>query len=253
MISDPLGVLGQDPRVAAAATAAREEIDALLWRRDVRAEAAAVAAASIDRGARDSAAIDGADVVVVDDSPMGRVLDAALRVTAEVPAQVEVFATAPLQALAYLHAVLATGFVHEDELGRPRSVDRADDPLNLGALPPAGQAGDRLGTLALMLTRETSAPAIVVAGVAHAELASLRPFTWGSGLLARVTVRLVLAARGVDPSLFSIPEHGMLELGRPAYVQALRQYATGTPEGVADFLVWQATAIAAGARAVIVL
>ena len=62
----------------------------------------------------------------------------------------------------------------------------------------------------------------------------MRPFAWGSGLLARASVRLVLASRGVDPSLFSIPEHGMLEMGRPAYVKALRAYATGTREGVSE-------------------
>ena len=252
MTPDPLAVLAGDPRVAAAAAAAREEVDALLWRRDVRAQAAAVAAASIERGGRDSAAIDGADIVLADDSPMGHVLGAAWRVTEEVPRQVDVFAAAPLQALARLHAVAASRLVPEAELGRPRSGEEADDPLRLGALPSAREAGDRLGTLALMLTRPTQAPAIVVAGIAHAELAVLRPFTWGSGLLARATVRLVLAARGVDPSLFSIPEHGMLELGRPAYVRALREYATGTPDGVAEFLVWQATAIATGARAVTV-
>jgi hypothetical protein len=65
-------------------------------------------------------------------------------------------------------------------------------------------------------------------------------------------VRLVMADRGVDPSLFSIPEHGILELGRTSYVRALRAYATGTPEGMGEYLVWHATAVAAGARAVVV-
>ena len=86
--------------------------------------------------------------------------------------------------------------------------------------------------LAQTLTTPTEAPAIVVAAIAHAELAVVRPFAWGSGLLARASTRLVLASRGVDPSLFSIPEHGMLEMGRPAYVNALRAYASGTREGV---------------------
>lgn len=243
-------MLAADPSVAAAVLAAREEVDALLWRRDVRAQAAAVAAASIDRGARDSAALDGADIVLIDDSPMGRLLDSALRLTAEVPRQVDVFASAPLQALARLHAVAASGFVPEAELGRPRTRDEADDPLNLGGLPPARQAADRLTGLADVLTSPTDAPALVVAGIVHAEIATARPFAWGSGLVARAAVRLVVATRGVDPALFSIPEHGVLELGRPAYVQALRGYATGTPHGVSAFLVWQATAVALGARAV---
>lgn len=250
--ADPLAALAADPGVAAAVAAARGEVDALLWRRDVRAAAAKVAAASSERGARDSAAIDGADLAAADSSPMGRVLEAALRLTAEVPGQVEVFATSPLQVLAHLNAVVAHGFVPSEELGRPRRGDVADDPLHLGALVPALAAADRLAALAQVLTRPTEAQALVVAAIAHAELASVRPFVWGSGLLARATVRLVLAGRGVDPSMFSIPEHGMLELGRPAYVTALRGYASGTTSGVSAWIVWQATAVALGARAVVV-
>ena len=194
----------------------------------------------IERGGRDSAAIDGADVVVVDASPMGRVLEAALRLTAAVPGQVEVFASAPLQALAHLHALTAVDFAPTDELGRPRTGDQADDPLSLGALPPASAAAQRLTALADLVTGPTQAPALLVAAIAHAEIAVLRPFTWGSGLLSRATVRLVMAAKGVDPSLFSIPERGFHELGRPAYVQALRAYASGSPAGVSQL--WSGTA-----------
>ena len=247
---DPLAVLAADGRVAAAVLAAREEIDALLWRRDVRAAAIEVASASVQRGAHDSAAMDGADLVLPDASPMGRVLEAALRLTAAVPTQVDVFGRAPLQALAHLHALTATGFVPTSDLGRPRRGGDADDPLNLGPVGPATAAADRLAGLARTLTTPTAAPALVVAAIAHAELAVLRPFAWGSGLLARAATRLVLAGRGVDPSLFSIPEHGLLELGRPAYVSALRAYASGTPDGVSEFLIWHSTAVALGARAV---
>lgn len=250
--ADPLAILAAIPEVDASASAARQEIDALLWRRDVRGSAEEVASASIQRGGRDSAALDGADVALVEDSPMGRVLDAALRVTAAVPTQVDVFASAPLQAWAHLHALVATGFVPDEELGRPRGGDSADDPLNLGSLPSPREAADRLALLARMLTTPTQAPALVVAAVAHAEVAVLRPFSWGSGLLARATTRLVLASRGVDPSLFSIPENGMVELGRPSYVKALKGYSTGTRDGVREFLVWHSTAVAAGARAVVV-
>jgi hypothetical protein len=249
---DPFASLAAIPEVAAAAAAAREEVDALLWRRDVRGAASEVAAASIQRGARDSAAIDGADVATAEDSPMGRVLDASLRLTAAVPTQVDVFGRAPLQAWAHLHALVAHGFTPADELGRPRSVEQADDPLSLGPLPPVSAAADRLALLAQLLTAPTQAPALVVAALAHAEVAVLRPFSWGSGLLARATTRLVLAGRGVDPSCFGIPEHGMLELGRPSYVRALQGYASGSRDGVSAFCVWHATAVAAGARAVVV-
>ena len=162
----------------------------------------------------------------------------------------DVFASAPLQALAHLHSLTAVGFAPDAELGRPRPDDRVDDPLALGGLPPARVAAARLAALADLLTGGTSAPALMVAAIAHAEIAVLRPFTWGSGLLSRAAVRLVMAARGVDPSLFSIPERGMVELGRPAYVAALRAYASGTPDGVSAFVVWHSTAVALGARAV---
>jgi hypothetical protein len=76
---DALAGLSVLPQVEAACEVARGEVDALLWRRDVRAAAAEVAADSRARGARDSAAIDGADVAVIDDSPMGRVLAASER------------------------------------------------------------------------------------------------------------------------------------------------------------------------------
>jgi len=248
--NDPLGRLAADPACAAAALAARTAIDEVLWRRDVRAAAAEVAAASRARGARASAAIDGADVVVAEDSPMGRVLAAADRLTAAVPGQVEVFATSPMQAWARLHAITAVGFVGADDLGRPRSDDAPDDPLRLGAVPAVADVGGRLAALATVLTTATDAPAVFVAAIAHAELVTVRPFAWGSGLLARATVRLILAARGVDPSLFTVPEHGFAELGRPAYVRALRAYASGTSAGVAQFATWHANALELGARAV---
>lgn len=249
-LSDALLRIAENPTVSAAALAARQEIDTLLWRRDVRAAAREVAAASVTRGGRDSAAIDGADVAIVDDSPMGRVLDAGWRITTEVPAFVDIWATAPLQALAGLHSVAAIDMVPAEELGRPRSGMSADDPLNIGMLPDAATAAARLAQLADLVTASSAVPALVVAGITHAELMAVRPFSWGSGLVARASVRLVLAERGVDPSLFSIPELGMLTLGRPAYVAAIRSYLSGTLDGVSDYLVWFMTSIGEGAREV---
>jgi len=60
----------------------------------------------------------------------------------------------------------------------------------------------------------------------------------------------VMASKGIDPSMFTIPEHGMFELGRPAYVTAIREYSAGTPEGINAYLTWFATALAMGAKAV---
>ncbi|MFM8154596.1 MAG: oxidoreductase [Actinomycetes bacterium] len=246
---DPLSDLPLSESTAALLSATRDEIDAVLWDRGVRAKAAEVAAASVMRGARDSAAIDGADTAVVDDSPMGRILGNAQVLTARVPALVDTWATSPLQVLAELHAIAALGFTSDEERGRPRSTDDVRDPLNMGQLPPAAVIGHQLAGLAEVITMSTS-PALLVAAIVHGELSALRPFEVGSGLVARASVRLVMASKGIDPSLFTIPEHGMFELGRPAYVSAIREYSTGTAEGINAYVTWFATALAMGAKAV---
>lgn len=246
--SRAISSLASRPAVAESAAAALSDLDALMWRRDVRREAAAFALASIERGARSSAAIEGADVVEPDESPMGKVLTAAIAVTAEVPSQVQIWSTAPAQALAHLHAVAARHFLPDEELGRPRTTEFADDPLRLGATVPADQIGHRLAALADLA--RSPASAVVVAALVHAELMALRPFAWGTGLVARAAVRLVLADRAVDPSNFCIPEHGMLEQGRPAYVNAMREYASGSAGGIDAMVLWFATSIGLGCRAV---
>lgn len=256
--ADPLAALADLPGVRASCDSARSAIDAVLWDRGVRSRAAEVVAESVRRGAHASAALDGVDVpverlrAVRDDSPMARVLDAALRVTQEVPGQLEAWSRSPLQVLARLHAVGAREFVSDGEVGRPRDGDAVDDPLHLGVLPPAAEVTARLATLAQVVTAPTAAPALLVAAIVHGELLLLRPFTWGSGLVARVSVRLVLAQRGVDPDLLGVPEAGVLAGGRGPYVKALRAFASGTPEGVADWIMWHCGAVRSGARAAVV-
>lgn len=246
---DPLAGIPLTDETSTLLSSTRDEIDAVLWDRGIRTKAAEVAAASAMRGARDSAAIDGADTAVVDDSPMGRILGNAQVLTARVPALVDTWSTAPLQVLAELHAIAAQGFTSDEERGRPRTGDEVRDPLNMGVLPPANVISPRMTSLATVITTSTS-PALLIAAIVHGELSALRPFEIGSGLVARASVRLVMASKGIDPSLFTIPEHGMFELGRPAYVNAIREYSTGTVEGVNSYVTWFATALAMGAKAV---
>lgn len=256
--ADPFAGLAGLTGVGEAAAEARAAIDEVLWDRAVRARMAEVVAASRLQGGWASAALDGADLppeavrdgTALDDSPMGRVLAAALRLQEAVPGLVAVFDRAPAQAWAGMHSLVAHGFLPADELGRPRRDGRADDPLRLGPAPDAAVALARLDDLAATLTRPTAAPAVIVAAVAHAELLTVRPFAWGTGLIARAGVRLVLAGRGVDPDCACVPEAGLLDAGRTAYVRALRGYQAGTPEGVAAWLVFHCVALAAGARAV---
>lgn len=236
------------PDVSDRLTAARSAVDALLWRRDIRAAAAEVTAESRARGARESAAMDGADIAAPERSPMGRVLASAQAVTGEVPFVIDTWSNAPLQVLARLHVVAAHDHLPADSVGRPRvEHEPADDPLHLGPAPEPLTAARRLTLLADLVSGSTQVPALVVAGIAHAEIVGGRPFAWGCGLIGRAVVRVVLAARGVDPSLFSVPEAGMLHLGRPAYVRALRSYEDGD---VAPYLMWFADAVRWGAESV---
>lgn len=253
--ADPLAALLELPGVAESVDAARSAVDGLLWDRAVGRHKAEVAAESVVRGAWANAWFEGAETGVaelrsgaaVDTSPIGRLLGNTVALHAELPALVAVIGTAPAQALARMHALAAHGFADEGELGRPRAGERADDALRIGALPRADEVAERLAGLSHMLVGSTS-PGVLVAAVAHAEVAALRPFGWGSGLVARALVRLVLAQRGVDPGMLAAPEVGLRSVGRPAYVRAVRSYATGTPEGVAGMVRLVAGAVAAGAR-----
>jgi len=219
----------------------------------VRARAGEIAASSALIGARDSAALEGADVSLdvvragLDDSPLGRAVTASVAVTSAVPGQADAWQRAPLQVLAHLHALAARGFDDDDSLGRPRQHDDVVDPLHMGPPLPWREVPDRLVALADVLTRPTTAPAILVAAIAHGELIAVQPFRWGSGLIARAAVRLVLAARGVDPDLLGCPEAGMLSLGRSTYVASVRAYRSGEPDGVAEWIRWNASAIGFGA------
>lgn len=255
MPADVLAPLATLPGVAEAVDGARGNVDALLWDREVRAHAAEIVSGSRLRGAWASAAIDGAEVRpdalvsgdALDGSPMGRVVAASLALQTELPRQAGLVDRAPLQVLSRLHSVVAAGFVEDDHRGRVRRDEVADDPLRLPAPPSADEAARRMSALARLLTTPTTAPALVVAAVAHAEVAVVRPFAWGSGLVGRGLTRLVLASRGVDPDGLTVPEAGLWAAGRPAYAAALRAYAQGTPDGVAQWLVLHAETVRVGA------
>lgn len=253
---DPLVILAASPEVDAAFGAARGAVDALLWNRTARSAGRVLAAESTLLGAWADAAFEGAEVPVaslrsgaVEDSPIGRTVAATLAQYGEIPVAADMVGTTPWQALARLHAVAASGFVPDDEVGRPRAVDEVADPLRLRLAAPAADLPARLTGIAQLLARGPEVPALLVAGLVHAEVAAVQPFTWGSGLLARALTRVVLRARGVDPDGWTVPEAGLRQLGRSKYVAALRGYATGEPEAVRRWLIVHAECVAFGARA----
>jgi hypothetical protein len=185
-------------------------------------------------GARASAALEGVDVPLarlrsgaVDDP----VLQGALRVSAALGSMVETWPRAPGQVLARLHVLAAADLADRADLGRPQP-----------------HAGPRLQGLFSLLSGATSAPAVLVAALVHGELAALAPFGAADGLVARAAGRLTGISRGLDPKAVSVPEVGFVELGREEYAAALAGYASGTPEGVAGWLVHCCRATEHGAR-----
>lgn len=236
---DPLVELVRLPDVFEAVEAARGAVDALLREpRLRRRHDPQVSAAALRRGAWASAVLDGwpgpfesfAPPFPEDD--FGRLAAASLRTSSEVADVAAVWRRSPLQALARLHLLAASGRVPDEALGRPRG----------------SAAAARLDGLAAMLAAGTEAPAVVVAAVVHGEVLGLDAFGVGSGLVARAAERAVLVDRALDPRAVTAPEAGHLELGALEYAAALAGYRSGTPEGVGRWLVHCAQALAIGAR-----
>jgi Fic family protein len=269
---DPLAALLPLPGVRAAVAEARTAVDGLLGHRVLRRGSAEVTAESALRGARASAELEGAGIELErlrgqlmgggtvtlpsKDERGARVVQGAVRLHADLGHLLVPWRHSPRQALARLHVLAAADLVVDpDALGRPRPAGLVpEDPVGLGPAPEPVEVAARLDGLARALTAGTSAPAVVVAAVVHGELMALRPFGTADGLVARAAARLVLVDRGLDPKAVSAPEVGHLELGDGhgradgEYADALRDYVSGRPAGVAAWLVHCARAVALGAR-----
>ena len=230
--ADPLAGLSALEGVASAMAAARDGIDALLRDRGLRRTAPALTAESLLRGAWASARLDGStsDLDELRSGAGDAVATAAVRVSAGALALVPVLAHSPLQALARLHTVAGQGELPDEELGRPV------------------RGAARLTALGQVLTRPTTAPGLLVAAVVHAEVATAAPFASHNGLVARAAERLVLVARGVDPTSLTVPEAGHLGR-RDSYEALLEGYAGCGRTGVQAWLRYAAEAYAAGAQA----
>ena len=232
--SDPLAELASLEGVGSGMAAARDGIDALLRDRGLRRTAPELTGESLLRGAHASAVLEGS-AASLDDVREGRADEhaaAALRVSTELLGLVPVLAHSPLQALARLHILAGKGVVDDADLGRP--VDAA--------------AAERLSGLGRLLLARSSAPALVLAAVVHAELRTVAPFASHNGIVARAAERLVLVARGVDPTSLTVPEAGHLEL-RAAYESNLVGYVEGGLAGVHAWLLYAAEAFTKGADA----
>ncbi|MGC4112839.1 MAG: oxidoreductase [Nocardioides sp.] len=218
--------------VGSAFAATRDGIDTMLRDRGLRRTSPELTAESLLVGAHASAALAGSTSSLdeVREGAADDIARASLRVSVELLGLVPVWSRTPLQALARLHAVAASGVVPDDEIGRPRDAAAAACLRDLVLL-----VGDRR-------------PALVTAAVVHAELVTVAPFGSADGLVARAAERLVLAASGVDAKSLVVPEAGHLAL-RPAYESNLRGYAGGGRPGLQAWLLYCAEAYAAGAEA----
>jgi Fic family protein len=246
------------PGVDEAVTAARDACTELRWHPALRRRSAEARAEATIRAARSSAALDGARYPVdlvrdvargaagFPDDPSGHVARGALRAVTEARHAEAAVSRTPSQVLARLHVAAAAGVVPDDALGRPRAAGEA--PGDGGGTPaPDGPAlSARLAGLADLLEAPPSAPALVVAAVAHAEVATLRPFAAANGVVARALARAVVVGRGLDPMGVVVWEAAHLAAG-PRYATALAAYASGTPDGVAHWLTHCAQAVVDGA------
>ncbi len=236
MATHPLALLAELPGVAVAGDEAREALGmAHRHRTNLRGWPATAAEAAL-RAARASCVLEGGSLPVPESGAPDPLLAGALRVSDALEGGatklVGVWQRAPMQALARLHALAAVDLVDDDRLGRPR----AD-----------ADVGPRLELLVEAVTGKSDVPATVLAAVAHGELLTLAPFGAADGLVARGVSRLVTIASGLDPHGLGVPEVFWMRRWRD-YRAAARGFASGTPDGLAAWLVLSCQALRAGAR-----
>lgn len=234
MPQDPFADSARLEGVPSAFAATRDGIDSLLRDRGLRRSSPETTGESLLRGAAATAAIESGeyDLEALRAGQGDRLALAAVRMSIELLGLVPTWQRAPLQALARLHALVAAGTTSSEDLGRP--------------VVPAG--AQRLGTLSRLVQQPTEAPGLVVAALVHAEVAAAGAFISHNGVVARAAERLVMVAKGVDPASVTVPEAGHSVRPR-AYGEALAAYASDTPEGVHQWLLYAADAFALGAEA----
>jgi hypothetical protein len=233
-VSDPFAAAADLEGVPSAFAATRDGLDAVIRDRGLRRTTPEDTARSLLLGAWATASIEGSEVTVDElagggGDPTAR---AAVRLSTELLGVLTTWSSAPVQAVARLHALAAAGSVPDADLGRPVRAE--------------GTA--RLTELARMLSRPTDAPALVVAALVHAEIAAAEAFASHNGVVARAVERLVLVSRGVDPASVTVPEAGHAS-DVAGYRSALAAYAGGGDTGVHQWLLYAAQAFARGVEA----
>lgn len=234
MSDDPFYAAAQLEGVPSAYAAARDGIDALLRDRGLRRTAPENTAQSLLLGAAATAGLEGSDFSAEDLGAGGgdAVARACVRLSTELLGLVPVWSRTPVQALARIHALAASGTLEEADLGRPVDTEGVS----------------RLNQLAELLGKSSKAPGLVIAALVHAEVATAAAFADANGIVARAAERLVLVASGVDPASVTVPEAGHAT-DSTGYSTALAAYARGDSAGITQWLNYAAQAYARGTEA----
>ena len=236
MTSDALLALSQTEDISAYISQTQKVIDELSWHRPLRNNKDAYISFARRASGYATAALAGSTMppdprIEPDASAMGQLSNLGLVITAEADLQTANFKHSPIQVWARLHSLVD----NSENRGQLRDSNTVVDSLHLGAAPDYEIVAERMQSLATDLLN-TKAPALLAAAIAHAEIATLRPFTQHSDMVARATVRLVLSARDIEP--LGMPEFGMHSIGRTNLVKALNAYRTGSLAGVSEYVVW---------------
>ncbi|MGA5702071.1 oxidoreductase [Peterkaempfera bronchialis] len=216
--ADPLAPLAELPGVPQAVAEVRRAVDRLYGHRVMRRRAAEVTSEAALRGARASAALEGADWPLeevrrrtdfgVDGEP--RTVGGALRLAAEAGQLLSVWRTSPLQVLARLH-LLAAGD-GADAVGRPRRPGEAAAEVFPKPLAAAETAGSPADSAARPLPSAAELPPVPSSDEVAARLDQL------AGLLAARADRTTTAgpnATAAPALVVAAVVHGELMVLRP--------------------------------------
>ncbi|WP_257210497.1 Fic family protein [Actinomyces ruminis] len=138
----------------------------------------------------------------------------------------------------------ATGQIPVDAVAIPRAPGTMPLEGGPGAAPDADALRDRIAAL-LGLIDLPGAPALVRAAVVHGEMIAARPFSAANAAVGRLLVRYLITRDGLEPTGVAVVDQ---YAGRApgAYAAAAAAYASGQPDGVIDWILWQAEAILVG-------
>jgi hypothetical protein len=221
-VSDPLAELAMLPGVPSALARTRAAIDAVLRDRGHRRLSDEQRSSARLAAARANAALTG---------DPDRWLAGAVRLSTELEPLAALIRVAPAQALARAHVLVGRGVVPDAELGR-----MAGGPATTG----------RMTGLSELLTGTTTASALVLGAVVHAELAVLQPLGEASGLVARGAEQLVLISAGLDPAGVVVVPYGHAT-DPEGYAAGLAGYADGGLAGVTSWILQCCAAVTRGA------